>query len=241
MLEVTQPPASHPATLRPGGEPAAARVQITFFVRESDAHAWSGSSTARRTSCARSTATSRSTSADPVTYTWDGRTDAGAASRRPGATACAVDLPRDRPRDDLAAADHRATAVRPAPTGGASVNASALELIGILVACGAAAAALVLEDRRAQPRGDGRRAGRRAGARRSATSGTSPGWSTSATARRRSARAVVVGGDCARGADRAVPPPPGRASRSRRLPSCRSGSRSRSAARRRTCSCRSTW
>ena len=148
VLEVTQPPANHPATLRTGGEPPRS-VEITFFVRESDPHALVGIVDSEENLVRTLDGDVALDEDDPVTYTWDGRTDAGAlravralpAARRPAGRA---------PRDDLAATDHRVHRRQPDPRTGSGMNTSAIELIGILIACGAAAVALVAEDRRAR-------------------------------------------------------------------------------------------
>jgi hypothetical protein len=76
VLEVTQPPANRPATLRAGGNPPRT-VELTFFVRESDAHALVGIVDSQENVVRTLDRDVALTEDDPVTYTWDGRTDAG--------------------------------------------------------------------------------------------------------------------------------------------------------------------
>ncbi len=76
VLEVTQPPANRPATLRPGGDPPRT-VAITFFVRESDSHARVGIVDSEEDLVRTLDSDVGLREDDPVTYTWDGRTDAG--------------------------------------------------------------------------------------------------------------------------------------------------------------------
>ena len=76
VLEVTQPPASNPATLRPGGNPPRT-VEITFFVRDSDDHASVGIVDSQEDVVRTLDSDVALTARDPVTYTWDGRDDAG--------------------------------------------------------------------------------------------------------------------------------------------------------------------
>jgi hypothetical protein len=76
VLEVTQPPASRPATLRAGGNPPRT-VELTFFVRESDAHALVAIVDSEEDIVRTLDGDVGLAEDDPVTYTWDGRTDAG--------------------------------------------------------------------------------------------------------------------------------------------------------------------
>jgi FlgD Ig-like domain len=76
VLEVSQPLASNPATLRPGGNPPRT-VEITFFVRDSDDHASVGIVDSQENVVRTLDSDVALVSRDPVTYTWDGRDDAG--------------------------------------------------------------------------------------------------------------------------------------------------------------------
>ena len=148
VLEVTEPPAQPPRDPAGRRQPAADASRSPSSSASPTRTRWSGSSTRRRTSSARSTATSRSTEDDPVTYTWDGRTDAGGLVPT-GRYRLLVELPGE---DREMIWPRRITVLAGAgparrSRAGLVMTASALELIGILVACGAAAAALVLEDR----------------------------------------------------------------------------------------------
>ncbi len=94
VLEVTQPPANHPATLRTGGEPPRS-VEITFFVRESDPHALVGIVDSEENLVRTLDGDVALDEDDPVTYTWDGRTDAGGFVPS-GRYRLRVDLPGER-------------------------------------------------------------------------------------------------------------------------------------------------
>ena len=134
--------------LSPALDGARGRVRVTFFVREAD-------DAARITivdSHERTVRTLASKLAlapeEEVSFTWDGRTDAGATAA-PGLYRLGVELPVGRSGDDLASADRP----RRPPAGrralrGAQLSASALELIGIVAASLAAATALIAGDRR---------------------------------------------------------------------------------------------
>ncbi len=76
VLEVTAPPANRPASLRAGGNPPRT-VEITFFVRESDSHALVGIVDSEENLVRTLDSDVGLDEGDPVTYTWDGRTDAG--------------------------------------------------------------------------------------------------------------------------------------------------------------------
>ena len=91
VLEVTQPPANHPATLRTGGSPPRT-VEVTFFVRESDDHALVGIVDSHENIVRTLDSDVALTARDPVTYTWDGRTDAGGLAPS-GRYRLRVDLP----------------------------------------------------------------------------------------------------------------------------------------------------
>lgn len=94
VLEVTQPPANHPATLRTGGEPPRS-VEITFFVREPDPHALVGIVDSEENLVRTLDGDVALDEDDPVTYTWDGRTDAGGLVPS-GRYRLRVDLPGER-------------------------------------------------------------------------------------------------------------------------------------------------
>ena len=91
--------------LRTGGDPPRT-VEITFFVRESDSHALVGIVDSRGGPRPHPRRRRRARREDePVTYTWDGRTDAGAT--RPAGPLPAAGRAAERgPGDGLAAADH---------------------------------------------------------------------------------------------------------------------------------------
>jgi hypothetical protein len=91
VLEVTQPPANRPATLRTGGNPPRS-VEITFFVRESDPHALVGIVDSKENLIRTLDGDVALDAGDSVTYTWDGRTDAGGFVL-PGRYRLRVDLP----------------------------------------------------------------------------------------------------------------------------------------------------
>jgi hypothetical protein len=76
VLEVTDPKPSDPAEFRPGGPPPN-EVPITFFVRESDGHALVGIVDSHENLVRTLDGDVALAKGEPVTYTWDGRTDAG--------------------------------------------------------------------------------------------------------------------------------------------------------------------
>lgn len=91
VLEVTEPPANNPASLQPAG-PGPREVTITFFVRESDDHALVGIVDSHENVVRTLDADVALTRHDPVTYVWDGRTDAGGTAP-PGRYRLLVELP----------------------------------------------------------------------------------------------------------------------------------------------------
>jgi FlgD Ig-like domain len=93
VLEVTDPPANHPASLQPTG-PGPREVTITFFVRESDGHALVGIVDSHENVVRTLDADVALTKRDPVTYVWDGRTDAGGTAA-PGRYRLLVELPSE--------------------------------------------------------------------------------------------------------------------------------------------------
>jgi hypothetical protein len=93
VLEVTEPAANRPATLRPGGDPART-VEITFFVRESDAHALVGIVDSEEDLVRTLDGDVALAEDDPVTYTWEGRTDSGGVAP-PGRYRLLVELPSE--------------------------------------------------------------------------------------------------------------------------------------------------
>lgn len=93
VLEVTEPPANRPATLKTGGDPPRT-VEITFFVRESDSHALVGIVDSQENVVRTLDGDVGLSEGDPVTYTWDGRTDDGAVAP-PGRYRLLVELPSE--------------------------------------------------------------------------------------------------------------------------------------------------
>lgn len=91
VLEVTEPPASDPASLSLRG-PGPHEVPITFFVRESDDHALVGIVDSHEDIVRTLDSDVALAKHDPVTYAWNGRTDAG-ADVVPGRYRLLVDLP----------------------------------------------------------------------------------------------------------------------------------------------------
>lgn len=92
VLEVTDPPASEPAALVPGGEPG--RVPITFFVREGDGDALVGIVDRREDLVRTLDSDVELTERDPVSYVWDGRDDEGEFVA-PGRYRLVVELPSE--------------------------------------------------------------------------------------------------------------------------------------------------
>jgi len=93
VLEVTQPPASDPASLQPAG-PGPEEVPITFFVREADSHALIGIVDSHENIVRTLDADVALAKHDPVTYVWDGRTDTGGIAP-PGRYRLVVELPSE--------------------------------------------------------------------------------------------------------------------------------------------------
>jgi len=91
VLEVTDPPASDPASLRPGG-PGPRTVPITFFVREDDDHALVAMVDSHEDIVRTLDPDVALVKRDPVTYVWDGRSDAG-VDAAPGRYRLLVELP----------------------------------------------------------------------------------------------------------------------------------------------------
>ena len=91
VLEVTDPPASRPASLSLRG-PGEREVPITFFVRESDDHALVAIVDSHENIVRTLDGDVALAKHDPVTYVWDGRTDAG-GDVVPGRYRLRVDLP----------------------------------------------------------------------------------------------------------------------------------------------------
>ena len=93
VLEVTEPPARDPAEFTPGGKPPE-DVPITFFVRESDGHARVGIVDSHEDVVRTLDDDVGLTKHRRVTYTWDGRTDAGGFAP-PGRYRLLVELPSE--------------------------------------------------------------------------------------------------------------------------------------------------
>jgi hypothetical protein len=93
VLEVTQPLANRPASLRPGGDPPRT-VDLTFFVRDADAHARIGIVDSRENLVRRLDADVALDEDEQVTYAWDGRTDDGTVAP-PGRYRLQVELPSE--------------------------------------------------------------------------------------------------------------------------------------------------
>jgi FlgD Ig-like domain len=93
VLEVTDPPASDPAAFSPRGA-LPNEVPITFFVREADSHALVGIVDSHEQVVRTLDSAVALSARDPVTYVWDGRTDAGAIAP-PGRYRLLVDLPSE--------------------------------------------------------------------------------------------------------------------------------------------------
>ena len=94
VLEVREPPADHPATIQPRGTEVPRQVKITFFVRESDSHARVAIVDSHENVVRTLDSDAALTDHQEVTYTWDGRTDAGGIAA-PGRYRLAVDLPSE--------------------------------------------------------------------------------------------------------------------------------------------------
>ena len=132
-------------------------ARITFFVRESDDHARVAIVDSTEDVVRTLDPDVELTEGEEVTYEWDRSTDAGGRAP-PGATGCLSSSVRG-PGDGLATADNARHGVRRR-----GLNAPALEVAGMLIACGSAAAAL-LSTTAGSGWGDGHRVGSGAGAR----------------------------------------------------------------------------
>ena len=93
VLEVTEPPAREPAEFSPSGKPPN-DVEITVFVRESDGHARVGIVDSREDLVRTLDDDVGLSKHRRVTYTWDGRTDAGVVAS-PGRYRLLVELPSE--------------------------------------------------------------------------------------------------------------------------------------------------
>lgn len=77
VLEVTEPPANANVSFSPIGGPPPHQVELTFFVREADDHALIAIVDSQEDIVRTLDADVALGKRDPVTYIWDGRTDAG--------------------------------------------------------------------------------------------------------------------------------------------------------------------
>jgi hypothetical protein len=77
VLEVTSPPANADVTFSPIGGPPPHEVELTFFVRESDEHALIAIVDSHEQIVRTLDSDVALEKREPVTYTWDGRTDSG--------------------------------------------------------------------------------------------------------------------------------------------------------------------
>ena len=93
VLEVIEPPASNPAEFTPGGLPPN-DVRITFFVREDDGHARVGIVDSHEDLVRTLDSDVALAKHRRVTYTWDGRTDAGDFAK-PARYRLLVELPSE--------------------------------------------------------------------------------------------------------------------------------------------------
>jgi hypothetical protein len=93
VLEVRQPPADDPAEFAPQGPPPN-EVPITFFVREADGHALVGIVDSQEDLVRTLDSDVALAKRRRVTYTWDGRTDAGGFAA-PGRYRLLVELPSE--------------------------------------------------------------------------------------------------------------------------------------------------
>lgn len=93
VLEVTEPARDESPTIAVGG-PGADEVEITFFVRESDAEALVGIVDRREDLIRTLDASAALTENEPATYLWDGLTDAGTPAP-PGRYRLLVELPSE--------------------------------------------------------------------------------------------------------------------------------------------------
>jgi hypothetical protein len=93
VLEVTEPPRDEQASLRVGG-PGPEEVTITLFVREADGNALVGIVDRHEDLVRTLDADVALAEREPVTYVWDGRTNAGAPAS-PGRYRLLVELPSE--------------------------------------------------------------------------------------------------------------------------------------------------
>ena len=93
VLEVIEPPADNPAEFTPGVPPDD-DVAITFFVREDDGHARVGIVDSHENVIRTLDSDVALAKHRRVTYTWDGRTDAGGFAK-PARYRLLVDLPSE--------------------------------------------------------------------------------------------------------------------------------------------------
>jgi hypothetical protein len=92
VLEVTSPPANANVMFSPIGGPPPHQVELTFFVREADDHALVAIVDSHEQIVRTLDSDVALQQYDPVTYVWDGRTDAGDFAV-PGRYRLRVDLP----------------------------------------------------------------------------------------------------------------------------------------------------
>jgi hypothetical protein len=94
VLEVTEPPRDDPAEFSPQSGPPPHEVLIRFFVRESDGDALVGIVDSHEDIVRTLDSQVALTEGEPVTYTWDGRTDDGEIVV-PGRYRLLVELPSE--------------------------------------------------------------------------------------------------------------------------------------------------
>jgi hypothetical protein len=92
VLEVTSPGANENVTFTPIGGPPPHDVELTFFVREADDHAFVAIVDSHEDVVRTLDSDVALGKHDPVTYVWDGRNDAGDFAP-PGRYRLRVDLP----------------------------------------------------------------------------------------------------------------------------------------------------
>jgi hypothetical protein len=92
VLEVTEPAANANVSFSPIGGPPPHQVELTFFVREADDHAFVAIVDSHEEIVRTLDSDVALAKRDPVTYVWDGRTDAGDYAI-PGRYRLRVDLP----------------------------------------------------------------------------------------------------------------------------------------------------
>jgi hypothetical protein len=92
VLEVTEPASNENVSFSPIGGPPPHQVELTFFVREADDHAFVGIVDSHEQIVRTLDSDIALDKRDPVTYVWDGRTDAGDYAI-PGRYRLRVDLP----------------------------------------------------------------------------------------------------------------------------------------------------